>query len=41
MRPTESLVNALAMICPFEAKEKQALLEAPTSERAGAAFSSR
>jgi hypothetical protein len=24
------LVNALAMICPFEAKEKQALLEAPT-----------
>jgi Lon protease-like protein len=33
--PTESLVNALAMICPFEAKEKQALLEAPTlSERA-------
>lgn len=32
---TESLVNALAMICPFESKEKQALLEAPTlSERA-------
>jgi hypothetical protein len=28
--PTESLVNALSMICPFEAKEKQALLEAPT-----------
>lgn len=33
--PTESLINALAMICPFEAKEKQALLEAPSlSERA-------
>jgi len=33
--PIESLVNALTMICPFEAKEKQALLEASTlSERA-------
>ena len=32
--PDELLVNALAMICPFEASEKQALLEAPTlSER--------
>src|SRR5690606_23964386 len=28
--PDELLVNALAMICPFEASEKQALLEAPT-----------
>lgn len=28
--PDETLVNALAMICPFEASEKQALLEAPT-----------
>lgn len=26
--PPESLVNALAMLCPFEAQEKQALLEA-------------
>lgn len=26
--PTEALVNALAMMCPFGAKEKQALLEA-------------
>ncbi len=33
--PAESLVNALAMICPFEPAEKQALLEAPgLSERA-------
>lgn len=28
--PAEHLVNALAMICPFETSEKQALLEAPT-----------
>jgi len=27
--PPESLVNALSMMCPFEAAEKQALLEAP------------
>ena len=27
--PPESLVNALAMMCPFEPAEKQALLEAP------------
>lgn len=27
--PAENLVNALAMLCPFEAAEKQALLEAP------------
>ncbi len=26
----EELINALAMICPFDAAEKQALLEAPT-----------
>jgi Lon protease-like protein len=26
--PAESLVNALAMLCPFEPAEKQALLEA-------------
>jgi uncharacterized protein len=28
--PPETLVNALAMLCPFEANEKQALLEAPS-----------
>lgn len=28
--PPETLVNALAMLCPFEAAEKQALLEAPS-----------
>jgi hypothetical protein len=28
--PTELLVNALVMTCPFQASEKQALLEAPT-----------
>lgn len=28
--PDGTLVNALAMICPFEPSEKQALLEAPT-----------
>ena len=27
--PPETLVNALAMLCPFEPAEKQALLEAP------------
>jgi uncharacterized protein len=35
--PAETLVNALAMICPFDAGEKQALLEARTvKERADA-----
>ena len=34
--PDERLVTSLAMICPFEANEKQALLEAPTlAVRAG------
>jgi Lon protease-like protein len=28
--PPEALVNALAMMCPFEPTEKQALLEAPS-----------
>ena len=28
--PGERLINSLAMICPFEPLEKQALLEAPT-----------
>jgi Lon protease-like protein len=28
--PSETLINALAMICPFAASEKQALLEAAT-----------
>jgi len=28
--PPEHLVNALAMLCPFDPNEKQALLEAPT-----------
>lgn len=33
--PAEHLINALAMICPFEPLEKQALLEAPSlSDRA-------
>jgi Lon protease-like protein len=27
--PAETLINALAMLCPFEPAEKQALLEAP------------
>ncbi|MEM6852452.1 MAG: LON peptidase substrate-binding domain-containing protein [Pseudomonadota bacterium] len=27
--PCETLINSLAMICPFDPKEKQALLEAP------------
>jgi Lon protease-like protein len=30
--PAETLVNALAMLCPFEPNEKQALLEAPSWE---------
>jgi len=35
--PPSSLVNALSMICPFDPKEKQALLEARTvKERAEA-----
>lgn len=34
--PAEILVNALAMLCPFEPAEKQALLEAPSwTERVG------
>jgi Lon protease-like protein len=34
--PSETLINALAMICPFASSEKQALLEAPTLvDRAG------
>jgi len=34
--PAETLVNALAMLCPFEPNEKQALLEAPGwQERVG------
>ncbi len=28
--PPETLINALAMLCPFEPAEKQALLEAPS-----------
>jgi len=28
--PADTLVNALAMLCPFEPQEKQALLEAPS-----------
>jgi Lon protease-like protein len=33
--PGEALINSLAMICPFEVAEKQALLEAPAlSDRA-------
>jgi Lon protease-like protein len=27
--PPETLVNALAMLCPFQPAEKQALVEAP------------
>ena len=30
--PCERLVTSVAMICPFEPPEKQALLEAPTLE---------
>lgn len=30
--PPELLINALAMLCPFEAADKQALLEAPRLE---------
>ncbi len=33
--PTDRLINALSMMCPFQPSEKQALLEAPTlSDRA-------
>jgi Lon protease-like protein len=28
--PPETLINSLCMVCPFDAAEKQALLEAPT-----------
>jgi Lon protease-like protein len=28
--PPETLINSLAMVCPFDEAEKQALLEAPT-----------
>jgi len=35
--PAETLINALSMLCPFDAREKQALLEAPSvKERAEA-----
>ena len=35
--PDDALVSTLAMVCPFEAPEKQALLEAPTdADRAAA-----
>jgi Lon protease-like protein len=35
--PAETLVNALSMLCPFDPREKQALLEAPgVKERADA-----
>jgi Lon protease-like protein len=35
--PAETLVNALSMLCPFDPREKQALLEAPgVKERAEA-----
>ena len=35
--PAETLINALSMLCPFDAREKQALLEAPSvKERADA-----
>jgi Lon protease-like protein len=30
--PAEALVNALAMMCPFDPAEKQALLEAQSFE---------
>ena len=33
--PLAALITSLAMICPFEANEKQALLEAPDLERQG------
>ncbi len=33
--PDERLVTSLAMICPFEPSEKQALLEAPTLAERG------
>ncbi|SMF09553.1 hypothetical protein SAMN06265365_10266 [Tistlia consotensis] len=31
--PNEKLITSIAMICPFEPREKQALLEAPTLEQ--------
>lgn len=34
--PTDRLVNALAMMCPFQPSEKQALLEAATLDRRAA-----
>ena len=36
--PAEALVNALAMMCPFEPAEKQALLEAPSFQNAPRPF---
>jgi Lon protease-like protein len=36
--PAETLVNALSMLCPFDAREKQALLEAPTVRERGEAL---
>ena len=36
--PDDMLVVTLAMICPFEPVEKQALLEAPTQAERGAAL---
>ncbi|MCG8443309.1 MAG: peptidase S16, partial [Caulobacterales bacterium] len=36
--PSESLVNSLSMICPFEPAEKQALLEAATVTARSAAL---
>jgi hypothetical protein len=36
--PCETLVNSLAVICPFEPPEKQALLEAPTLAERGRAL---
>jgi uncharacterized protein len=33
--PAETLINALAMVCPFDASEKQALLEARTVKERG------
>ncbi len=33
--PLMALITSLAMICPFEANEKQALVEAPDLERQG------
>lgn len=36
--PDGALVSTLAMVCPFEPVEKQALLEAPTTEERGQAL---